>query len=312
MAYNPNAFFDLARPENRNGSRYIWGSILTVVLWLLIVIIVSVAFVILGFESAIELTAEGRAWKDLTPDQDFDALIACFFILFSLVALLIANLIVVKFIHKQPFLEVFTARPKFDFRRLALSGLLLLVLHGLVLSFGLLTSPEEFILVFDLGRMAPFIVLVLLLAPLQCFAEEVFFRGYLTQGLSIFTGNLIVRLTVPALVFALFHAANGDWSAGGIWATVTYISLAIYLAIITWRSNGLEAATGLHVVNNLMAFLIVTSPSAGMPFATVLVTDTPNYMVGFFSLLPVLALHYLGIRYLGLLVDPKDLAPQAA
>jgi membrane protease YdiL (CAAX protease family) len=259
-----------------------------------------VAIIVLGGNGALEIIQQGANWVDLSPAQDTDALVACAVILLSVVAMLFATVIVARGLHKQPLRTLFTARPKFDMSRFWKSGIAILVLNVVIFTAGYFFAPEEYIVVFDFARMAPFIVLVLLLTPFQCLAEEVFFRGYLTQGVSAFTGNLIVRLTVPAFLFMAFHSANGDWAAGGFWAAATYFTLALYLGVLTYKSNGLEVATGLHAFHNILAFTLVTSGGAGMPFATAFYVESSDYMASYLGFLPVLVVHYLVCHWLGL------------
>ncbi|TNE58289.1 MAG: CPBP family intramembrane metalloprotease [Alphaproteobacteria bacterium] len=307
---SPKSFFDLA-PEGRRGPwLYLGGALLTLVLYAVISGAAMSALFLPSLYPALVLLKEKKSWIDLTPDQDMLALIACTAILVSVIALLAANLIVARFLHKQPLITLLTARPSFDMRRFTLSGLTILAIEGLVLLVGYGMSPDEFEVVFDFDRMWPFIIVVVLLTPFQALAEEVFFRGYLTQGISALTGRLGFRLIVPAVIFMLFHAFNSDWSAGGVWAALTYLTLALYLAILTLKSNGLEMSTGMHAFHNMFVFLIATSTSSGMPFATVVVTsgEQSDYMMSYFSLFPVMALHYGITRHLGLFERDKAAA----
>ncbi len=93
-----------------------------------------------------------------------------------------------------------------------------------------------------------FLLVVVLLTPLQAAAEEYAFRGYLTQAFGGIFGTVWVAVPVPALLFALAHGAQDppiffDRFAFGL--------VAGCLVIVT---GGLEAAIAMHVLNNWLAF----------------------------------------------------------
>lgn len=98
-----------------------------------------------------------------------------------------------------------------------------------------------------------FLLVVVLLTPLQAAGEEYAFRGYLTQGVGALLAPwprvaATLAVLVPALAFALLHVGQDlplfvDRFAFGV--------LAGFLVLVT---GGLEAGIALHVVNNLLAF----------------------------------------------------------
>ncbi|WP_079054152.1 CPBP family intramembrane glutamic endopeptidase [Streptomyces graminilatus] len=94
----------------------------------------------------------------------------------------------------------------------------------------------------------PALAMLVLLVPLQAAAEEYVFRGWLTQAFGGF-----LRSPWPALVpqAVLFAAAHG-W--GTPWGFADLVVFAMVAGWLTVRTGGLEAAIGLHAVNNLLAF----------------------------------------------------------
>ena len=93
-----------------------------------------------------------------------------------------------------------------------------------------------------------FLVVILLLTPLQAMGEEYAFRGYLTQAVGGLFRQRWVAVVVPALLFALAHGAQDvpvffDRFAFGLVAGVLVIA-----------TGGLEAGIAMHVLNNFMAF----------------------------------------------------------
>lgn len=98
-----------------------------------------------------------------------------------------------------------------------------------------------------------FIIVILLLTPLQAAGEEYLFRGYLTQAF----GSLVwgrrasqaLAVLVPALIFALFHGLSQDWPV-----FFDRFAFGVVAGILVIRTGGLEAPIAMHVLNNFLAF----------------------------------------------------------
>jgi membrane protease YdiL (CAAX protease family) len=93
-----------------------------------------------------------------------------------------------------------------------------------------------------------FLLVVVLLTPLQAAGEEYAFRGYLTQAFGGLFRRPWVAVAGPALLFALAHGAQDppvffDRFAFGVVAGVLVIA-----------TGGLEAGIAMHVLNNWLAF----------------------------------------------------------
>jgi membrane protease YdiL (CAAX protease family) len=103
------------------------------------------------------------------------------------------------------------------------------------------------------ARTRDFMLVILLLTPLQAAGEEYLFRGYLTQafGSLVWSRRLSQALAVlvPALIFALFHGISQD-------APVFFdrFAFGVVAGILVIRTGGLEAAIAMHVLNNFLAF----------------------------------------------------------
>ena len=92
-----------------------------------------------------------------------------------------------------------------------------------------------------------FLIVLLLLTPLQAAGEEYAFRGYLTQAFGGLLGR-VAAVVGPALLFALAHGAQ---SAPIFFDRFAFGVMAGLLVILT---GGLEAAIAMHVLNNWLAF----------------------------------------------------------
>ncbi|GAA1162840.1 CPBP family intramembrane glutamic endopeptidase [Nocardioides aquiterrae] len=133
-----------------------------------------------------------------------------------------------------------------------------------------------------------FLLVVVLLTPLQAAGEEYAFRGYLTQAFGNLFGSWFGRpvaaVLLPALLFALAHGAQSppvffDRFAFGI--------VAGLLVVLT---GGLEAGIAMHVLNNWLAF--------GLALAFGDMASTLNPVGGSWWTIPVTltqSLVYLGL-----------------
>ena len=102
---------------------------------------------------------------------------------------------------------------------------------------------------------------------IQTGTEELYFRGYLQQQFSVMSDKPWVWMGLPSLLFGVGHYMNGNGAADGViyvfWATL----LGLACADLTARTGNIGAAVGLHLSNNLFAFVVVGVqdwPSSGL------------------------------------------------
>jgi uncharacterized protein len=100
-----------------------------------------------------------------------------------------------------------------------------------------------------LPLVAPFIFL-------QSSGEEIFFRGYLVQQLGARFRSPFVWGLLPALLFGLGHFANAPTFTYGVYYVAATMLIGLTATALIWRTGSLSAAMGLHVANNLVAFLV--------------------------------------------------------
>ena len=129
-----------------------------------------------------------------------------------------------------------------------------------------------------------FLLVILLLTPLQAAGEEYAFRGYLTQAVGGLFRPRWVAVVVPALIFALAHGAQD--------APVFFdrFAFGVVAGILVITTGGLEAGIAMHVLNNFLAF--------GLALAFGDMTDTLNASGGSWWMIPTTltqSLVYLGL-----------------
>lgn len=196
--------------------------------------------------------------------------------------------------HRRPLRSLVNPGRRFAWKAFLLSAVLWLLVSAagdLALSR---LQPGNYVFSFDPARYLPWLAAVLLLLPFQVAAEELFFRGYLTQGLGL-AGGFWLAWLLPSLLFGLLHGANPEVLRYGALLTLpVYIGMGLVLGWVTLRSGGLETALGLHLANNFYSTLLVTFPSSAIPSPALFAIqryDAPAVLLTFFAA----ALCYLGL-----------------
>ena len=188
-----------------------------------------------------------------------DSNLNLFLMLLSFAIGLLALLFVVKFIHKQTINSLTTSRKKIDWSRFWFSFILWGFVTVIFIVIEFLSSPENYVLNFDL---IPFLVLLsiaVIMVPLQTSFEEYLFRGYLMQGLGVLSKSRWVPLFITSIAFGLLHIANPEIEKIGYILLIHYIGTGFLLGIMTLMDEGLELALGFHAANNLIASLLLTA-----------------------------------------------------
>lgn len=109
----------------------------------------------------------------------------------------------------------------------------------------------------DIAGFALIAVLVVLLVPLQSAAEEYVFRGFIMQTLGAWVRNPWFGIVVSTVIFTLGH------SQYEVWGLLSVGVMGLGFAVVVWRTGGLEAGIAFHVVNNVVAVLLLASGVLG-------------------------------------------------
>jgi hypothetical protein len=111
------------------------------------------------------------------------------------------------------------------------------------------------------GTFLALLAVIALTTPLQAAAEEVGFRGYLSQALASWfarpAAGAAVAGAVSALLFALAHGTQDGWLFGD------RLAFGVVASWLAWRTGGLEAPVALHVANNVVS-LVYTAATGSL------------------------------------------------
>ncbi|MBE3001012.1 CPBP family intramembrane metalloprotease [Nocardiopsis sp. HNM0947] len=174
--------------------------------------------------------------------------------LFSLALLIPWSMLIQRWLYKVEGASLHSVRSLFRFDLMGRSLVILLPVWAVYMGVFTQLMPYDTVpwTTFDLFLM--FMVIVVF-TPLQSAGEEYGFRG-LAFRIAASWGRgpgaaLTLGVVVSSLVFMLVHLAADPW------LNLYYFVLGATLAIITWRTGGLEIAVVVHAVNNTIAFLLV-------------------------------------------------------
>ena len=107
---------------------------------------------------------------------------------------------------------------------------------------------------------------------IQTGAEELMFRGYLSQAVYRFTSWPWLIYGIPAYLFAQLHVGNVSALGGGWLAYMPYFSIALLWGWLAWRTGSLWLGWGMHYANNVFLVLLIGShddvlqPVSGLAF----------------------------------------------
>jgi uncharacterized protein len=106
--------------------------------------------------------------------------------------------------------------------------------------------PSIYTFSLNIKRFLLFLPAVVVLTPIQTAAEELLFRGYILQGLALWTHKRLVLVLISGLLFMIPHLGNPELSAGFFPVALYYFASGCFLCFITLKTNGLEASIGAH------------------------------------------------------------------
>lgn len=124
----------------------------------------------------------------------------------------------------------------------------------IVAALGALTPPET--APWSHTDLLAFFITTILLTPLQSAGEEYGVRGLVFRVVGSWTRSRRAGLIAGVVITSvLFTAAHGSTD---LYINIWYLALWASLAIITWRTGGLEIAIMLHAIFNTVSLLLAT------------------------------------------------------
>jgi membrane protease YdiL (CAAX protease family) len=255
--------------------RWILGTVIILFSWLIIGGLLTILVAeIFNLDLAV-LTAvddEGRALlRSYAPWQAASA------VLISFIPLLLAPILLHRFLLRGKVKELFTRSGRSFSGEVRIGALVML---GLIFASSIpdfIFNNSDYKWSFDLEKFLPYLVIALLLIPMQTTAEEVFYRGWIQQRLEKGARSIWFVSTIGGLLFALPHLANPEVSGNIALPIIGYGSTGFMLTWVTMRDKSMGLAVGAHAANNLSAGLLVSSIDSALPSASLYVTPEVSW-----------------------------------
>lgn len=203
------------------------------------IMIVVLAVIFAGDESNTEIS------DDLLELQDMSNPAVMALTLLIVIILAVPVLVGVKLAKTRPVGSLFSIAGGFRWpvlwRAITVGCLVLIPLNCMV---ALANNDAQFHI--D-GNALLLLAVIIALVPAQVLAEELVFRSYLGQLVGRWVKSPVFPILAPVPLFVAGHI----YDAAGLLAIGVF---AVSAGVITWYTGGIEATTGLHLVNNLTVF----------------------------------------------------------
>lgn len=212
-------------------------------------------------QSDMEIAIREMDFSAFGLDQNY----SMFLILLTFVSAMIFLWLCVTRLHKKDFKDIITPRTNIDWSKILFSFSLWFGLTLLIEALFFLQNPDNYSFQFDSQAFAILAIIAIFLLPIQTSFEELFFRGYLMQGISLGSSTRLAPLIITSVAFGIMHIMNPEVSEFGLRLMMTYyIGVGLFLGILTLMDDSLELALGIHAATNIYGATMVTFDSSAI------------------------------------------------
>jgi uncharacterized protein len=275
-------YLEIAQQGKNNWWRYLLGIILILCMWQIVGSIVTVIFITTIFKNrGLPFTEVIRQLDTFLKSASVESFIA---INLGFIFFAFGTFLAIKLLHQRKFLSLISAKSKINFQRLFAGFGVWFVMQAILIAIAIISDPKNYKFTFNPVQWFPLLIAALILTPIQTSSEELFFRGYLIQGLSRITKNKYTLIIITGLLFMFPHLLNPEVKRGFVLMALYYFSFGALAAFLTLKDNRLELALGVHAANNLSLVFINTEDSVIRTNAiwTVKETGSPGFDLAVF------------------------------
>lgn len=196
--------------------------------------------------------------------------------------------ICVRFIHHKKLINFINTTSKVKWKKIIKGTGLWFALMGIVLLIEAILYPS-LVKVSLNPAFFTLLIISIIIYSIQASFEEIFFRGYLMQGIGLISRKPVIPLIITSALFAIGHFFNGSDASTGVGIVINMFIFGITLGIITLGENGLETAMGVHIANNIFLTTIINSTGTFEGLPSLLNTGTESALIiPSFVLMPIL------------------------
>ncbi|MEK7255434.1 MAG: type II CAAX endopeptidase family protein [Bacteroidota bacterium] len=231
--------------------------------------------------------------NELAANLDFSAIpikqnLLIFLMLMPFVFGLAALWLSVTAIHRRPFKTLITPVSRLNWQKIFFAFALWFVMSAITELIFYAIEPANYHLQFQPEKFFVLMLISLIILPLQTSFEELMFRGYLLQGISLIAPFRWIPLLLTSVAFGLLHIWNPEVAAFGTEITMAYyIGTGLFLGFLTLMDDSLELALGIHAATNIYSALFVTFDDSALQTAALFRTESiemtwmlPAFLVG--------------------------------
>ena len=170
-----------------------------------------------------------------------------------------AGLLIALKIQKKNIKDLITPKANIDVNKILFGFAFWMALSVIFEAMMYTVDPSNYVFRFNAGSFLGLLLIAFVMLPVQTSFEELFFRGYLMQGIAWYSKNKWVPLMVTSVLFGLIHGMNPEVEKFGFWTMqVYYVTAGLFLGIITLLDDSLELALGVHAATNIFGATIST------------------------------------------------------
>lgn len=165
-------------------------------------------------------------------------------------AVLIGLAFMINRLHQRSFVTLLYCKSKFSWK-LWFFGFLawLPIVFGLSLFTNYSNFEQFHTQNFSIVQVVILFLIGLVAVGIQSTTEEIVFRGYFLQGMSLKLKNTMLLVGVNSLIFALLHMGYGFQSL------IESFVFGFVFSLVILQNKRIEFSAGMHTVNNLVFFI---------------------------------------------------------
>lgn len=175
---------------------------------------------------------------------------------FSILMMLAGLALGMRILHHRPLMTLVSVERRLAWRRVVQAAAVWGGIGLVAAAVEHVLYPDRYFVSFEPAEFFIFAAIAIVLTPIQTTTEELLFRGYVMQGLSLFMRRPFAIAALSAAIFTLPHLMNPEMRHGALLLAASYFTIGFLLAIVTLRDGRLELAIGIHAANNLMLALV--------------------------------------------------------
>ena len=283
---------DIARQGKNEWWRYLLGIIIILFFWFIVGGIVAVILLVVPLVnqglSSLELSQQIEASLRKPSIQTY--LIVNIQFIFFLLGIFLS----MKWLHQRRFLTLVGADAKIRWQRFFQGFGVWFLIQLILFGVGFILEPDNLEFAFKPVQWLILLACAVILTPIQTSTEELFFRGYILQGLGLITRQPLILMMINGFLFMLPHLANPEVQRGFLWMALYYFAFGVFCTLLTLKDNRLELAFGIHAANNLFVILFVSTKDSAIQVPAIwLAKETGSAESGLIWFLVKCALFYL-------------------